>query len=188
MRSRKLSQGMIVSSIYLDPPSDPQVASIVAVLHSSLEHIPSFITHFKNELQQGKTLAACRGITEDELEELYGIAEELCDQQKFLYALPIGLHLALHHPQDVRFQFIAGTCLQKLGQYQAAITAFDQACQLDPQDAVAFYRLGECLFAAGMTRQALEQFDKAVALTRGDFNLRTIQDQAESRIQLINQP
>jgi tetratricopeptide (TPR) repeat protein len=169
-------------SAYLYRPADPAVASIVETLTLNLADMPALIQSFQCELEQGKSLAECRDITNEGLESLYTLAAQLCDEAQFEHALPICLNLLIHQPRNPRYQFICASCLQRLGQLQEASVLFDYVLQLDATDAAAAYRLGECLDALGDREQAKNKFNLCIDLSYGVFRYRTIQDLARSKI------
>ena len=174
-----------MDSTYPHPPADPVIAGVVESLNLSLGLLPELQTAFQAELAQGKSLAECRGVTAAELDNLYIVAADLCDENQFRHALPIALQLAAHQPDDTRFQFIGATCLQRLGQHEAAAQMYAMTLQLDETHAAAAYRLGECLLSCGQTEQARQQFAITVELSRGQFHWQEYQDLANSHLQTL---
>ena len=51
-----------------------------------------------------------------------------------------------------------------LGQYLAAISDYDKAIQLEPDDAEAYYNRGHCEGRVGTILAAISDYDKAIQL------------------------
>jgi tetratricopeptide (TPR) repeat protein len=92
------------------------------------------------------------------------------------------MYCACYASDHAEHSFLAGTCLQRLGQPASAAHFYRVALQLDEADAASAYRLGECLEAVGQTEEASHLYRWTIELARGDFALRTLQDMASSRI------
>lgn len=173
-------------STYDYPPADPEVAAIVGQLSASLEDLPAVLEQFEESLKQGATLGELRGITREEFDSLYRIACNLCNSGEFKHALPIALQLMLHDPRDSRYAFQAGSCLQRLAEYNYAAILFARALDLKQDDAAAAYRLGECLLAINHPFEAKAMFDMAIENARGKFHCRELQDMAEAKLSSLN--
>ena len=170
---------------YRHPPSDPAVAKIVDKLNQQLKHLPQEIERLRCLEASGQTLGELKGIRAEELLALYRIAFGLCDQGSFEHALPIALQLVLHAPQEARYSFMAGACLQRLKQHEAAALLYTQSLKCKPSDAAAAYRIGECLLAMGSSDEAKQVLEAAVELCRGKFEYRKLQDLANERLAAI---
>jgi len=167
---------------YVYPPADPEVAGIVGQLADGLQKLQETLEQCREQLEQGYSLGQLRGITDEEYDALYRIARDLCDKGDFHHALPVALQLALHNPANYRYPFLAGACLQRLGQPASAAHFYRVALQLDESDAASAYRFGECLEALGQREDACHLYQWAIELSRGNFALRTLQDMASSRL------
>jgi len=174
-----------MQATYIHPPSDPDVAHIVATLTDSLETLPQVLEQCRAQLEQGVTLGELRGITREEYAALYCMASDLCDVGDFHHALPIALQLAVNNPFESRYAFIAGACLQRLGHHDRAAAMYALACDADPDDAAAAFRLGECLAALGHFEPARDFLNRCIDLSYGSCDRRRLQDMARARIASI---
>lgn len=171
-----------MTDIYIPPPSDPEVASIVARLTDGLQNIQQTIEECREQLEQGYTLGELRGITDEGYAALYKTARELCDQGDFYHAFPVALQLTLHNPTDSRFPFMAGACLQRLGHTELAAVMYALTLDVDPDHAAASYRLGECLIAVGKPEEAPPFLHKTIDLCYGKFDKSKLMGMARARL------
>ena len=171
-----------MTSSYTHPPSDPKVAAIVEQLSERLSVLPAELDGLRSLAESGRTLAEIRGITTDELDALYDMAHELCDEGSFHHALPIALQLVLHAPHNPRYGFMAASCLQRQNRPEQALLLFAQTLLLQPEDAAAAYRLGECLLALNHYNEAREILLETVELCRGKERYRKLYDLASERL------
>ena len=171
-----------MSSRYIHPPSDPDIASIVERLQGDLTMLPETFDNFREVLEQGITPGQLRGITEEEYASLYMLAHQLCDQGDFHNALAIGLQLAFNEPRNANYAFLAGTCLQRTGQLQQAVLMYAMAFDLDDDHAAAAYRAGECLRSLDKPTEAKLMLEKSLDLSRGDFSRRELMLMAEKAL------
>jgi len=73
-------------------------------------------------------------------------------------ALPLIEQLAQQHPNIATNWYNYGDCLEKVGRYNAAATAFMTAVRCDPTDGGAYYRACLALVEAKNTAGLLEVF------------------------------
>lgn len=161
---------------------DPQVRDMVALAMRALEDIPQHLAAWKAELAQDRTLAACLAISTGHIADCRQLARGLCDSGDFLLALPLAMVCAAYAPDEAEHGFLAGSCLQRLGDAAAAAHFYRVALQLDMSDAASAYRLGECLEAIGQHDEAFHLYQWAIELGRGNFALRNLQDMASRRL------
>ena len=171
-----------MSSRYIHPPSDPDIASIVERLQGDLTMLPETFDNFREVLEQGITPGQLRGITEEEYASLYMLAHQLCDQGDFHNALIISLQLTFNEPGNADYAFLAGTCLQRTGQQQKAALMYAMAFELDTDHAAAAYRAGECLWSLGKPMEAKVMLEKSLDLSRADFSRRDLMLMAEKAL------
>ncbi len=170
---------------YVYPPADPEVATVVAQLTEGLQNIQHTLEQCYEQLEQGYTLGELRGITDKGYASLYKIAHELCDQGDFQHALPVALQLTLHKPTDSRFAFMAGSCMQRLGQLEPAALMYAITLDVDPEHAAAAYRLGECLCSLGRNEEAMPFLQKCIDLCYGNFDRCQLMDMAREKLSRI---
>jgi predicted Zn-dependent protease len=175
-----------MSSTYVHPPRDPDVAAIVEQLSERLAALPDELDWLQSLAASGRTLAEVRGISPDELDALYGVGNDLCNEGSFHHALPIALQLVLHEPREPRYSFMAGSCLQRQNQPEQAVLLFAQTLMLRPGDAAAAYRLGECLLAMDRKEEAREVLLETIELCRENERYRKLYDLATERLGILN--
>ena len=155
---------------------------MVLLAMQALEQVPQQIEIQQASLAKNQTLAECLQIDPEQLAQCRQLAGDLCDLGSFLLALPLAMYCACYASDHAEHSFLAGACLQRLGQPASAAHFYRVALQLDEADAASAYRLGECLEAVGQPEDASHLYRWTIELARGDFALRTLQDMASSRI------
>jgi tetratricopeptide (TPR) repeat protein len=161
---------------------DAEVRDMVLLAMQALEQVPQQIETRQASLAKNQTLAGCLQIAPEQIAQSRQLAGDLCDLGNFLLALPLAMYCACYASDHAEHSFLAGTCLQRLGQPASAAHFYRVALQLDEADAASAYRLGECLEAVGQPEEASHLYRWTIELARGDFALRTLQDMASSRI------
>lgn len=161
---------------------DPQVRDMVALAMQALEDIPQLVATWQAELAQNRTLATCLNICPAHIASCRQLARELCDSGDFRLALPLAMAYASYAPDEAEHSFLAGACLQRLGDAASAAHFYRVALQLDMSDAASAYRLGECLETVGQHDEAVHLYQWAIDLGRGNFSLRNLQDMASLRL------
>lgn len=161
---------------------DPQVRESVALAVQALEDLPRQLEVWQAELAQHRPLAGCLQIDPGRIASCRELACQLCDDGEFLLALPLAAYCASYVPDNPEHSFLAGACLQRLGEPASAAHFYRVALQLTPADAASAYRLGECLEAVGQHDEAVHLYRWAIDLGRGNFALRTLQDMAGHRL------
>ena len=161
---------------------DAEVRDMVLLAMQALEQVPQQIETRQASLAKNQTLGECVQIAPEQIAQSRQLAGDLCDLGNFLLALPLAMYCACYASDHAEYSFLAGTCLQRLGQPASAAHVYRVALQLDEADAASAYRLGECLEAVGQPEEASHLYRWTIELARGDFALRTLQDMASSRI------
>ena len=161
---------------------DAEVGDLVSLTLQSLEQLPSYLEQYRAALAEDQTLGECLQIDPDLLTRCRQLAQALCERGEFLLALPLAMYCASFASDDPEHSFLAGACLQRLGQAGSAAHFYRVALQLDEADAASAYRLGECLEATGQREDASHLYQWAIELARGNFALRTLQDMASRRL------
>jgi tetratricopeptide (TPR) repeat protein len=162
------------------------VAAIVEQLSERLATLPDELEWLQSLAASGRTLAKVRGISADELDALYGVGYDLCNEGSFHHALPIALQLVLHAPREPRYSFMAASCMQRQNQPEQAMLLFAQTPLLQPEDATAAYRLGECLLALDRLDEARDVLLETVELSRGNEQYRRMYELATERLAALN--
>ena len=123
--------------------------------------------------------------TPAQLQDVYDTACRLCDADNFRFAAPLALHLVTYMPNDPRFSFLAGTCLQRLGIYANAAQMFCYTLVNCGEDAATLYRLGECLLALDDPKNAANALELAFDLSRDSRDAGELQSMSEQLINLV---
>jgi tetratricopeptide (TPR) repeat protein len=161
---------------------DAEIRLMVDLSVQALEQVPRHLETWQAALAQNRTLADCLQLDADQIELCRHRARSLCDQGDFLLALPLAMYCAAFASDNPEHSFLAGACLQRLGQAASAAHFYRVALQLDGTDAASAYRLGECLEVVGQREEASHLYQWAIELARGNFALRTLQDMASCRL------
>lgn len=159
-----------------------EIRNMITLALESLEKVPQHLESWQGSLAQNQTLAACLKIDPESIAQSHRLAARLCDDGEFLLALPLAMYCASYASDHPEHSFLAGACLQRLGQPASAAHFYRVALQLNEADAASAYRLGECLEAVGQLAEASHLFHWAVELARGNFALRSLQDMASARL------
>jgi tetratricopeptide (TPR) repeat protein len=136
---------------------------------------------------KGNMDLAAPGPMPHDTSQLHDVALRLCEEGEFQQALAPAMVLALWHPESARFAFIAGTCLQRIGQPAAALAMFGRSglASAEKFAAVASFRAGECLAAMGRTPEAIHAFEAAMEASRQNASLAELQDLARNKAQVL---
>jgi tetratricopeptide (TPR) repeat protein len=118
--------------------------------------------------------------TPEQLEAVYTTATRLCDEGNFRFAAGLALHLTTYKPNEPRFSFMAGTCMQRLGVPSNAARYFCLALINGGDNPAALYRLGECLLALGDNVNAERALEAALDVSREVEGVRELQDMTQS--------
>ncbi len=164
---------------------DTGVRELISSALRALEQLPQHLETWQAALAQDRTLADCLMIKAEHLAQSKLLACTLCDRGDFLLALPLAVYCASFAHDDPDHSFLAGACLQRLGQPAAAAHFYRIALQLNEADAASAYRLGECLEATGNRDAARHLYQWTVELARGNFSLRRLQDMAGKRLEAL---
>lgn len=161
---------------------DIEIRQQIALAMRALEQFPPLLETWHTSLAQNRTLADCQMIKADQIAHCRQLARMLCDRGDFLLALPVALYCACFAHDQPDHSFLAGACLQRLGQPVAATHFYRIALQLNEADAASAYRLGECLEATGSRAEAIHLYQWVVELARERFALRRLQDMACAKL------
>ena len=161
---------------------DAEIRDMIAFALQSLEQLPDHLETHRAALAENHTLGECLQIDLTLLAGCRELAQALCERGEFLLALPLAMYCASFASDDPDHSFLAGACLQRLGQPASAAHFYRVALQLDEADAASAYRFGECLEAIGQRDDACHLYQWAIELARGNFALRKLQTMAIDRL------
>ena len=165
---------------------DPEIRDLAQQAVGQLEKLPDYLSEFKSQIEQNRTLADCLAISTTELENAYEQSWVLFRQREFLSALPLALYCSTFQSTEPRYTFVAASCLQRLRQSEEAAKFYKTVLQLDETHIAAAYRLGECLLELGDKEDAAHLFEWTLTLSRGNFEHRQFQDWAMQRLARIH--
>jgi tetratricopeptide (TPR) repeat protein len=106
-----------------------------------------------------------RGIAYGELGRAELATQDLAQNEAAIEDLGPGFRL---NPQAANVYYARGLAYFHLGQYQRAITFFDEATRLDPRDAAAYAKRGTAYGALGQQDRAIQDLDLATGLDSQD--------------------
>lgn len=164
---------------------DTDIRDMIALALQALEQLPAHLEKYRAKLAEDQTLGECLQIDPALIARCRLLAQSLCERGEFLLALPLAMYCASFASDDPEHSFLAGACLQRLGQPAQAVHFYRVALQLDEADAASAYRLGECLEAVGQREDASHLYQWTIELARGNFALRTLQNMASKRLQKL---
>lgn len=108
------------------------------------------VENLRQLLGDESTLAAARGISEEALDSIYGVARELYANGHHAEALRNLELLCLYDHENARYWHALGICRQVMQDYAGAVTALAFASgQVDEPDPGLQLNLAECLIACG---------------------------------------
>lgn len=154
---------------------DSTAEALFGPLPVDMEHLSLLFHAAKSAAENGRTLKELKKIPAQELDALCDKAAALCEEERWQEAALIALQLALHDPHNTRFLFLAGTCLQRMQEFEAAAGVFGLAL-VESDLPILMFRMAECLAAAGQFYPAREAFDACFEACRANLEYRDLQD------------
>ena len=96
------------------------------------------------------------------------LALALIESQRYDDALALLGKMTALHPRFAGGHHLMGLAYTKKAEHEAALRAFDRACELDPRDSDSLLAAAESLLLQGSAGGALQRLDKALSLNRYD--------------------
>ena len=135
---------------------------------------PEVIETMAQELFENKsTIAALRGLSEDELEAIYALGFNAYGQGKYRDAAQTFSMLAVYNHFEPKYHKGLGACCQMMQMFAEAIQSYGAALVLAPLDVDPKLHIAECLIAIGEIDDAKEMLG---------YVLEEVEDIAESPI------
>ena len=156
---------------------DPEIDALARSAAASLPQL-------QKALEAGFAPPDSGSLSSEHQDALFQIIQQLCDEGHFLHAAPLALQLAVHHPKNSRYAFVAGFAFQRLAIFQVAAVLYGLSLQQE-RTPTAMYRLGECMAGLGQAETAIRFFDMAFDMARGDEQYRQLQDHAMEAIERL---
>ncbi len=108
------------------------------------------------------TLADVVGVSDTELESLYGVGYHLFNWGKYQASLDIFSVLTLYSPFKGHYWRAAGAVNQAMKRFKEAVMAYDMALTNNSKDAVSLTYRGESLIALGDIGGGVRDLKKAI--------------------------
>ncbi len=115
----------------------------------------------------GATVAQLTGMDKDKLESLYALGHGLYTSGSYEDAVKVFQALAVYDSTDYRFWLGLGGCRQALGQFEAAVDAYQMAAvatQLDNPEPFLF--AARCLIKLGKKDDAVTAIQTVLTLAK----------------------
>ncbi len=166
-----------------DSRHDPTLSAVLDACRAALTAVQQKLASVEGSGANQALDAAALGPTPVSPSMLYETAARLCDEGAFEDALLPALVLSTWHSTHPDALFLAGTCLQRVGQSAAALLMFSQCGQAGDasMQAACALRCGECLAAIGHNEQAVRAFRSAVEACRQNADLAELQAIAQAK-------
>lgn len=119
---------------------------------------------FEKFLQEGGTLAMLKGVSQQSLEQIYSIAFNHFQAEKWNEAHTIFQGLCTLDHYDTRFFLGLGACRQSLGKFQQAVECYTYGALIDISDPRFPFHAGECQLHLGNLEAAESGFYSAGVL------------------------
>ncbi len=116
-----------------------------------LTHIAEEVFH---RLEKGMTLKEATGISDDALEEIYGLAHSYYELGKYKESVSLFQFLAGASPTTYKYLLGLGASFHQMGLYRDAAYGFCMAFQADPQNPISLYHATDCLLKLGLGEEA----------------------------------
>ncbi|QHE87599.1 tetratricopeptide repeat protein [Hydrogenophaga sp. BPS33] len=168
------------------PPDEAQLMAVRDAVRAELQDLSAFLERSTLLTLPKASLGKLRGLDAATYFPVHEAAEALCDQARFEEALPLALYLMVHEPGHQPFNFLAASCLHRLGHLHEAAELYASAVNGGPDDAIALFRLGECLETSQRRKQAREAYEAALDVSRDNADLWQLQDWAMARSHALN--
>jgi type III secretion system low calcium response chaperone LcrH/SycD len=139
-------------------------------------------------LDSGEELYSLQGLTEEDLEALYTLGNNLYEAQTYGEAREIFEQLCLLNGSDPRFWFALGCSLQPLGRHEEALAAFAMAQSHEEENPLPAYQAYECHLALGDIATAAKALLLTVALAEGSSEHASLAKRAATLLEELDTP
>jgi type III secretion system low calcium response chaperone LcrH/SycD len=134
---------------------------------------------------EGMSFAESQGLSEDELEALYGVAYNLYNQGQYDDSDKLFRLLCFLDHLDRRFWMGLGAVRQSLKRHADAIEAYSVAAVLDTEDPVVPLHAAECFLALGRLEEADSAITGALHYAGNEPRHKRVRDRAEALQQAL---
>ncbi len=161
----------------LPTESDEKLSKQVEVLVDHFEALQSFFEVY-NQYQ---------GLTHEQLENIYALAQSLVSKGNYEYAEEVFFKLTLFGSEQARFWSGLGKVRRQQKKYTLAADAFSVASMLDPTDGHHWFDIAQCYFISKNYSEAAMAISSALKYMAGEHAHYQAAQRLDERItQLIN--
>ena len=115
------------------------------------KHLEEILNHF---MTVGGVLKDAHGLTDEEMEAIYGVAYNLYESGKYEDALQVFKFLCFFDHLEKKYWMGLGAVNQMLKKYDDANNAYSMAAMLDIDDPTPAMHAANCLLLAGKKKEA----------------------------------
>jgi tetratricopeptide (TPR) repeat protein len=162
----------------LEAHPDPRVESLVEAARSSFRSLGANAEHWETLTHAQINPGALQSMDSKHTDMLHAVARSLFVEGDYARAVLLAVHTVTCSPVETRYSYLAGRCLQKLKQFEAAAEMFGSSLIADPDNAASALRMAQCLREMNKPDEARAAFEYAVDHARGNDSLRAVQDAA----------
>ncbi len=150
----------------------------------SAEELADMITNFLNN---GKTLKDMKGLTDENMEAIYGVAYQFYNSGNFEQAVKVFQFLCYFDHLEKKFWMGLGATRQMLKKYSEAIDAYSFAALLDVNDPRPPLQAADCHMALGNRDAAISGLTAAIEWSGDNPQYQTVKERATALLELLNQ-
>ncbi|MGA8165359.1 MAG: SycD/LcrH family type III secretion system chaperone [Waddliaceae bacterium] len=132
----------------------------------------------KKELAKGKTAKEILQLTDKMMAEFYDAAHELYEHEYYGGAGNAFMFLVTLNPTNPEYWLGLGMSMQKCGQYEDAIHAYEMAAFYKFDSPIPYFYLAKCLFAVQDGISALQALDLALEFAADQAEFAELRQQA----------
>lgn len=132
----------------------------------------------KKELESGKAAQELMGFSDLVMAKFYAAAYQLFEHENYKDAANAFLFLVTLNSNTEDYWLGLGMSTQMMGDYEAAIDAYEMAAICKLESPVPYFYLAKCLFAVHDRESSLKALDLAIEYAGDDFEFIELKNQA----------
>ena len=132
----------------------------------------------QQQLAAGKSAQELMGFSDGVMAKFYKAAYQLFEHESYKDAANAFLFLVTLNSYNHDYWLGLGMSTQMLGDYEAAIDAYEMAAICKLESPVPYFYLAKCLFAVHDRESSLKALDLAIEYAGDDFEFIELKDQA----------
>lgn len=136
-------------------------------------------------LPNGTLAHELAGFSSEAMAKFYHTACQLFEQHNFVEACNSFLFLTALNPQCYHYWLGLGMASQRLGEFEAAIDAYEIAATYHLEDPVPYFYLAKCLFAMHEKASARQALDMAIHYADDQPEFQEVKQQAMQARELL---